>query len=316
MFKNKTFLIMIGLLVLSIGVYMFTFTGKNLDFVLPRRAYKIWAMVLISCAIAYSSIVFQTISSNRILTPSIMGFDSFYLLLQSTLVFIYGDKTFQALSNSSNFMLSVTLMLLFAVLMYVFVFKKESKSIYILLLVGLLLGTLFRSISSFIAMLLDPNEFLYVQSSMFASFENIQINLLGISTLVLVGAMGWGTRYFRQLDVSSLGRENAISLGVDYNKLVRNNLMIISVMVAVSTALVGPITFLGLLVANLSYELFKSNRHREMIFGCCLLTCVVVIGGQYLVEHVFNMSTTISIIINFIGGIYFIYILLKTNRKS
>lgn len=316
MFKNKMFIIMLGLLLVSIAIYMFTFTGKNLDFVLPRRGYKIWAMILISCAIAYSSVVFQTISANRILTPSIMGFDSFYLLLQSTLVFIYGDKTFQALSNSNNFLLSVLFMLLFAFLMYLFVFKKENKSIYVLLLVGLLLGTLFRSISSFIAILLDPNEFLFVQASMFASFEHIQVSLLGISTAVLIGVMVWGARYFRQLDVATLGRENAISLGVDYNKLVRNNLLIISVMVAVSTALVGPITFLGLLVANLSYELFKSNKHREMIAGCCLLTCVVVIGGQYLVEHVFNMSTTISIIINFIGGIYFIYILLKTNKKS
>jgi iron complex transport system permease protein len=295
---------------------MFTFTGKNLDFVLPRRGYKIWAMILISCSIAYSSVVFQTISSNRILTPSIMGFDSFYLLIQSVLVYIYGDKTFQVLSSSSNFALSVGLMLLFSIIMYIFVFKKETKSIYILLLVGLLLGTLFRSISSFIAILLDPNEFLVVQASMFASFENIKINLLGIATVVLIGAMVLGFRYFHPLDVVNLGRENAISLGVNYNKLVRNNLMLISVMVAVSTALVGPITFLGLLVANLSYELFKSIKHSHLIFGCCLLTSVVIIGGQYMVEHLFNMSTTISIIINFVGGIYFIYILLKSNKKS
>jgi iron complex transport system permease protein len=179
-----------------------------------------------------------------------------------------------------------------------------------------LLGTLFRSISSFIAILLDPNEFLVVQASMFASFENIKINLLGIATVVLIGAMVLGFRYFHPLDVVNLGRENAISLGVNYNKLVRNNLMLISVMVAVSTALVGPITFLGLLVANLSYELFKSIKHSHLIFGCCLLTSVVIIGGQYMVEHLFNMSTTISIIINFVGGIYFIYILLKSNKKS
>ncbi|TDS62077.1 iron chelate uptake ABC transporter family permease subunit [Myroides indicus] len=316
MFKNKISLVMAALLILCISIYMFTFTGKNLDFVLPRRGYKIWAMILISCAIAYSSVVFQTISSNRILTPSIMGFDSFYLLIQSVLVYIYGDKTFQVLSSSSNFALSVGLMLLFSIIMYIFVFKKETKSIYILLLVGLLLGTLFRSISSFIAILLDPNEFLVVQASMFASFENIKINLLGIATVVLIGAMFLGFRYFRPLDVVNLGRENAISLGVNYNKLVRNNLMLISVMVAVSTALVGPITFLGLLVANLSYELFKSIKHSHLIFGCCLLTSVVIIGGQYLVEHLFNMSTTISIIINFVGGIYFIYILLKSNKKS
>ncbi|HIY76254.1 MAG TPA: iron chelate uptake ABC transporter family permease subunit [Candidatus Sphingobacterium stercorigallinarum] len=316
MFKNKVILAVFALLLISIAIYVFTFIGRNPDFVLPRRGYKVWAMILISCAIGYSSVVFQTISANRILTPSIMGFDSFYLLIQSMLVFMYGDKTYQILSKTDNFLLAVVLMLVFALLMYVFIFRKESKSIYILLLVGLLLGTLFRSISSFIAILLDPNEFLFVQAAMFASFENIQVSLLGASTIILVGAMALGSRYFRQLDVLSLGRENAISLGVNFNKLVRNNLMIIAVMVAVSTALVGPITFLGLLVANLSYELFKSFKHSITVIGCCLLTSTVVIVGQYFVERVFNMNTTISVIINCIGGIYFIYILLKSNKKS
>lgn len=316
MLKDRMFFIVTLVLILCIGIYMFTFTGKNLDFVLPRRGYKVWAMIIISCGIAYSSVVFQTISSNRILTPSIMGFDSFFLLVQSVIVYIYGDRTFQALSRETNFGLSVGLMVLFAMLMYYFIFRKESKSLYILLLVGLLLGTVFRSISSFIAILLDPNEFMFVQASMFASFENIQVNLLGIATVALVGSMAFGYRYFHRLDVVNLGRDNALSLGVDYNKVVRNNLIIISVMTAVSTALVGPITFLGLIVANLSYELFKSNRHIHLVAGCCLLTCCVVIGGQYLVEHLFNMSTTVSIIINFIGGIYFIYILLKSNQKT
>lgn len=314
MFKNKVISILLIALLLCIAIYMFTFTGTKLDYVLPRRGYKICAMILISFAIGYSSIVFQTISANRILTPSIMGFDSFFLLIQSLLVFTYGDKTFQVLTTEWNFVASVGLMLLFSLAMYFLIFRRESKSMYALLLVGLLMGTLFRSFSSFIVMLIDPNEFLIVQSAMFASFDKINISLLSISAVILIGAMAYGMRYFRQLDVLTLGRENAISLGVDYNRVIRANLMIISVMVAVSTALVGPITFLGILVANLTYELVKSSKHLYMVTACCLLTAVTVIGGQYIVEHVFNMSTTISIIINFIGGIYFIYLLLKSNR--
>ncbi|WP_010254636.1 iron chelate uptake ABC transporter family permease subunit [Myroides injenensis] len=314
MFKNKVISILLIALLLCIAIYMFTFTGTKLDYVLPRRGYKIGAMILISFAIGYSSIVFQTISANRILTPSIMGFDSFFLLIQSLLVFTYGDKTFQVLTTEWNFVASVGLMLLFSLAMYFLIFRRESKSMYALLLVGLLMGTLFRSFSSFIVMLIDPNEFLIVQSAMFASFDKINISLLTISAVILIAVMVYGSRYFRQLDVLTLGRENAISLGVDYNKVIRANLMIISVMVSVSTALVGPITFLGILVANLTYELVKSSKHLYMVTACCLLTAVTVIGGQYIVEHVFNMSTTISIIINFIGGIYFIYLLLKSNR--
>lgn len=312
--RGKETFYFLTVLLLVIAIYMFTFTGTKLDYVLPRRGFKVFAMILVSCGIAYSSIVFQTISANRILTPSIMGFDSFFLLIQSLLVYAYGDRTFQVLSSESNFLLSVGLMLLFSLVLYITIFRKESKSIYVLLLVGLLIGTLFRSVSSFIMILLDPNEFLVIQSAMFASFEVINLKLLGVSSVVLVAAMLYGIRFFKELDVLILGRENAISLGVDYNRLVRQNLMLISVMVSVSTALVGPITFLGVLVANLTYELVQSNKHAVLVFTCCLLTCITVIGGQYLVEHLFNMSTTVSIIINFIGGVYFIYLLLKSNK--
>lgn len=314
MFKDKTIVTMAIILLLIIAVFMFTYTGTKLDYVLPRRGFKVAAMLLISCCIAYSSIVFQTIASNRILTPSIMGFDSFFLLIQAVIVFAYGDQTFKVLSSEWNFALSVVLMLLFALGLYYLVFKKESKSIYLLLLIGLLLGTLFRSISSFITVILNPNEFQVLQGSMFASFDKINLSLLGFSAVILIASMIYGSSFFRQLDVLSLGRDHAISLGVNYNQVVRQNLLIIAVMVSVSTALVGPITFLGILVANLTYQLIRSNNHKTLIFACCLLTSITVIGGQYLVEHLFNMSTTISIIINFVGGIYFIYLLLKTSK--
>ncbi len=314
MFKDKTLVTMAIILLLIIVVFMFTYTGTKLDYVLPRRGFKVAAMLLISCCIAYSSIVFQTIASNRILTPSIMGFDSFFLLIQAVIVFAYGDQTFKVLSSEWNFALSVVLMLLFALGLYYLVFKKESKSIYLLLLIGLLLGTLFRSISSFITVILNPNEFQVLQGAMFASFDKINLSLLGFSAVILIAAMIYGSSFFRQLDVLSLGRDHAISLGVNYNHVVRQNLLIIAVMVSVSTALVGPITFLGILVANLTYQLIRSNNHKTLIFACCLLTSITVIGGQYLVEHLFNMSTTISIIINFVGGIYFIYLLLKTSK--
>ena len=312
--KNKLVTLLLVALLVSVAIYMFTFTGSKLDYVLPRRGFKVLTMLLVSFGIAYSSVVFQTITANRILTPSIMGFDSFYLLLQSLIVFWYGDRTFKVLGSEWNFVLSVILMIAFAMFMYFAVFKRESKGLYTLLLVGLLIGTLFKSGASFIMLLIDPNEFSIIQNAMFASFERINLKLLGIAAVILIATMLYGTRYFKQLDVISLGREHAISLGVDYHKVVRANLIFISIMVAVSTALVGPITFLGLLVANLTYELVKKNNHALIVFTCCLLTSVTVIGAQYLVEHLFNLTTTVSIIINFVGGIYFIYLLLKSNK--
>lgn len=310
--KRLVFLSVFALAILL--VYMFTMVGSRSDYVLPRRALKIAAMVLIACSVGYSAVVFQTITNNRILTPSIMGFESVYVLFQTLLVFLYGDASFQVIHSHKNFVFSVILMLGFALLLYYTMFRKNNINVYFLLLVGLILGTIFRSMTSFMQMIIDPNEFAIIQKSLFASFNNIHTELLGISTITLIITLLIGSRLLNDLDVVSLGKEHAISLGVNYQSLVRVSLLLIAIQVSIATALVGPITFLGILIANLSYEFIPSYKHRHTILGASLMGVLLVVGGQFLVEHLFNMGTTISILINFVGGLYFIILLLKSRE--
>lgn len=243
-----------------------------------------------------------------------MGFESVYILFQSFIVFLYGDATFQVIQSQENFVFSVLLMFGFALILYFTMFRKENVNVYFLLLVGLILGSIFGSMTSFMQMIIDPNEFSVIQKSLFASFNNINTELLGISAITLIISLLIGSRLLHNLDVLSLGKEHAINLGVNYQRLVQVSLLIIAVQVSISTALVGPITFLGILIANLSYEFIPSYKHRHTILGASLMGILLIIGGQYLVEHVFNMGTTISILINFVGGLYFIILLLKSRK--
>lgn len=293
---------------------MFTLMGTRPDYVFPRRAVKVAAMVLIACSIGYSSVVFQTITNNRILTPSIMGFESVYILFQSFIVFLYGDASFQVIHSHTNFLFSVVLMLGFALILYFTMFRKENINVYFLLLVGLILGSIFGSMTSFMQMIIDPNEFAVIQKSLFASFNNINTELLGVAAVTLSITLILGSRLLHNLDVLALGKEHAINLGVNYQRLVRFSLLLIAVQVSVSTALVGPITFLGILIANLSYEFIPSYKHKHTIIGASLMGILLIVGGQFIVEHVFNMGTTISILINFVGGLYFIILLLKSRK--
>lgn len=305
----------LSLLVLSLSsLFLFYQLPGNWEYALERRSIKVATMLIVSCCIAYSSVVFQTITNNKILTPSIMGFEAVYLLFQTLIVFIYGDKTFQMITSSGNFFLSIGLMLIFAFLLFVFIFKKGKSNMYFLLLIGLVLGTLFGTISSFLQLVIDPNEYLIIEGQMFASFNKINSDLFWYALVVMAGSFLVGFRKIRRLDLIALGRENAINLGLNYNKSVRNYLFLIALLVAVSTALVGPMTFLGILVTNLTYELFKTYSHAILIPACCLVSCIAVVGGQFLVERVFAFNTTISIIINFIGGIYFMFLLLKAKK--
>ncbi|QCV54761.1 iron chelate uptake ABC transporter family permease subunit [Thermoactinomyces vulgaris] len=299
---------------LLIVIYLFIDLGSNWDYVLPRRGMKILAILLTGSAIALSTVIFQTITHNRILTPSIMGLDSLYVFIQTVVIFFLGSSTLTMMSNHFNFLVTVAGMILFAVLLYRVFFRKEKYNIYFLLLVGLIFGILFDSLSSFMQVLIDPNEFLIVQDKMFASFNNINTDLVWASCILILAVFLYFMRFFKYLDVISLGKDQAVNLGVDYNRIVRQLLIIVSVLISISTALVGPIMFLGLLVANLSYEMFRTYKHSYLILGAVLISFVALVGGQMAVERIFTFETTLSVIINFIGGIYFIYLLLKENR--
>src|SRR5699024_9216675 len=173
---------------------------------------------------------------------------------------------------------------------------------------------IFKSMTSFLELVIDPNEFAFVQRYLFASFNNINTNLLGFSAIALFISLLIGTRILHKLDVLLLGKEQAITLGINYQRLVQISLLLIAILVSISTVLVVHITFLGILIANLSYEFIPYFKHKYTNLGASLFGIILVVGGQYLVEHLFNMNTTISILINFVGGVYFIFLLLKSRR--
>ena len=294
--------------------FLFLDLPSSWEYALERRSIKIAAIVLVSCAVAASSVSFQTLTDNRILTPSIMGFEAVYFLFQTLIVFLYGDKTFSVIDQRGNFFLSILFMMGFALVLFRFLFKKGGNNMYLLLLIGLVLGTLFHTISSFLQMVIDPNEFLTLQGRMYATFNNVNYELLWYALGAVLVCFVIGGRNLKVLDVLMLGRDNAINLGVDYFKKVRLFLFLIAVLVAVSTALVGPITFLGILVTNLTYELMKTYRHSILIPACCLVCIIAILTAQFVVEKVFNFNSTVSIIINFVGGLYFMYLLFKVKR--
>ena len=205
-------------------------------------------------------------------------------------------------------------MIVFSLFLFKMMFRRENTNLFFLLMIGMIFVTLFSSLSSFMQMVMDPNEFLIVQNKMFASFNNVKASLLGISMITMGLTLFWVLKDVKKLDVLALGKEQAINLGIDYDRMVRKLLIAVAILVSVSTALVGPVTFLGILVTNLAYQMINDYRHSIVIPTSILLSLLALIGGQFLVERVFQFNTTIGVIINFVGGLYFIYILLKEER--
>ncbi|MGG7213336.1 iron chelate uptake ABC transporter family permease subunit [Clostridium nigeriense] len=314
--KNKKQIIIMSIIaIISLILFIvWGLTAKNYRFNLSLRIPKVLGILIAGGSISVASILFQTITNNRIITPSIIGLDSLYSLVQTVVVFVFGSTSLFMVNKTVNFLTSGTLMVLLAMILFKVVLKKSKNNIFLLLLVGTVVGTLFRSMSSFMQVLIDPNEYDALQTKLFASFSlvNTKIILVSIIIIVILGLFLY--KDFGKLDVMSLGREQAINLGVDYDKFSKKILVIVAILVSLSTALVGPITFLGILVVNLTYEITKTYRHSVLLIVGTLISIIALVGGQFLVERVFTFNTTISIIINFIGGIYFINLLLRESK--
>ncbi|MCC4861297.1 iron chelate uptake ABC transporter family permease subunit [Vibrio splendidus] len=287
-------------------------TWDNYEFFLSLRLPKLLSIVLAAVAISASSLVFQTITNNRILTPSILGFDSLYMLVQTVLLFVFGSASFWVIDSIANFSMSVTVMILFSFALFHFYFKSKRNNVFTLLLIGIVCGSVFSSLANFLAMLIDPNEFAVLQNVMFASFNNVKGELVYLSLIPLGLSLLGLWLLAPKLDVLWLGVDNATSLGVNTKRLTQITLVIVSVMVAVSTALVGPVLFFGLITVSLARQIFKSYQHRVLIIASSLLAVVLLVSGQWFIEKVMAFETTVSVIINLVGGLYFMFLLLRT----
>lgn len=260
---------------------VFVFAGlKDFDeYALKNRFLQIAAIVIVAICIAISTVIFQTLCNNKILTPAIIGLDSLYMLLQSALVFSLGSANLSVYRNDINFLITLACMVVFSLGLYKILFSSD-KSIYLIMLLGLIFGTLFSTLSSFFEILIDPDEFMIIQGRMFASFDNVAFDVLALAYIVTLLSFIWIFRYMKFLDPLSLGKDLSINLGINYQKISKHLMIIIAILTSISTALVGPITFLGLLVVNITYELFKTAKHSILLLACILISILALLGGS------------------------------------
>ncbi|EAK0800785.1 iron ABC transporter permease [Campylobacter jejuni] len=310
---RKKMLILSFLTLNMIGIFIFVGLNGFDEYALKSRFLQIAAIIIVAICIAVSTVIFQTLCNNKILTPAIIGLDSLYMLLQSALIFSFDAANLSVYKNDINFLITLVCMVVFSLGLYKILFSSD-RSIYLIMLLGLVFGTLFSTLSSFFEVLIDPDEFMVIQGRMFASFDNIAFDVLILAYIISFLSFIWIFRYMKFLDPLNLGKDLAINLGINYQKISKQLMIIIAILTSISTALVGPITFLGLLVVNITYELFKTAKHSILLSACILISILALLGGVFFVSRVFDYNATISVVINFLGGIYFIYLVLKGNK--
>ena len=316
MLMNKKKLLFLGLIAILAGVlYLSLFMNmRYFNYFMSLRAPKLIVMLIVAFAIGGASIVFQSIINNTIVTPCLLGMNSLYTLIHTAVVFFLGSGSIIVMNSNLSFIVDLVLMGFIATFIYSYLFKKTKHNVLYVLLTGTIMTTFFSSIQSTLTRIMDPNEYDSLLSSLVASFNNINTSIIFISVL-LMGIVIYALRKeLALLDVITLGKQQAINLGVDYDTTIRKLLLGVTLFIAIATAMVGPISFLGLIIANLSRQLFKTYRHTYLILGSCLIGVVILVGGQLVVEHVYSYSVPISVFISICGGLYFLYLLMRQRR--
>ena len=316
--QTKKLLVLAALSLLAVAAYMLV----NVNFAKPKlfqyamrlRTPKVLAMVITAFAIGGASIVFQSVINNTIVTPCLLGMNSLYTLIHTAVVFTAGSASLLATHANAAFAVDLVIMSAVATTVYGYLFKKTGHNVLYVLLIGTVLSSFFGSMQSTMTRIMDPNEYDNLLATLVASFSNINAEIILLSVVVLAGIVFALRRELALLDVLTLGKEQAINLGVDYDRCIRRLLLGVTVCIAVATAMVGPISFLGLIIANLSRQLLKTYRHTQLILGSALFGVIVLVGGQLIVEHVYSYAIPVSVFITIGGGVYFLYLLLRTRR--
>ncbi|WP_306152001.1 iron chelate uptake ABC transporter family permease subunit [Roseovarius sp. MMSF_3281] len=312
---RRRLIVLAVLCVASAVAYMTIGARGNWGFVLEFRGAKLAALCLVAVALSTSTVLFQTITQNRILTPSIMGFDELFVLIVAMGVFVFGMTDELVVTSWIQFTVSLVLMTGASLLLFGTLLLQERPDLMRMILTGLVLTVLFRSLRTLLVRMLDPNEFSVVQVSSYARFHQIETGLLAISAVTIGAALIGAWRMRHRLDVLSLGREAAINLGEDVRRGTLQVLVLIGVLVSVATALVGPTAFLGLLVVSIAHAVTPTGRHAVLLISAALISATTLIGGQALLERVFGLVTPLTVVIDLAGGVLFLFLVMKGLKR-
>lgn len=319
--SSTTLLVALGVLLVFSCVLFMTLNNRGAwDFILPFRGKKLLQLLVVAYAVGMSTLLFQTLTNNPILTPAILGFDALYILLQTSLVFSLGTIGYTQLGSFTKFGIETGLMIIASLLLFRLLTQSNDKSGGIshdlgrMILVGVIFGVLFRSLNQLLQRLLDPMQFAVVQNASFADFNSVKEPIIWLALGLSVFSSGFIWRLRFALDVVALGRKPAIGLGVPYQRFSFWVLVWIAVLLAVSTALVGPVSFFGLLVCAMTNALSPTANHAIRLPIVVLLGAITLVLGQAIFEHLLGMKAVLSVVVEFVGGIIFLLLILQ--RKS
>lgn len=279
--------------------------------VVKRRMNAVIAMIIAAVCQSVSTVAFQSITNNKIITPSLLGFEALYSTIQTSTIFFFGARALINFTGITAFAFQVFAMVIMCLVLYGWLLSGKYGNLQLMLLVGVIMGTGLKSLSSFMRRLLAPSEFDILQARLFGSVNNADSSLYPFAIPIVIVVSLLLLLHSKKLNVMSLGQDSATTLGVNYRASMIYSLILVSILMSISTALVGPLTFYGFLVATLSYQAAPTYDHKYIFPMSLAIGFLIITGAYFFMYHVFNAQGVVSVIIEMFGGITFLVVILR-----
>lgn len=279
--------------------------------VVRRRMVAVTAMIIAAICQSLSTVAFQSITNNKVITPSLLGFEALYGTIHTSTIFFLGATAFIKYEGIGSFIFQVAVMVLLCLILYGWLLSGKYGNLQLMLLVGVIIGTGLRSLSSFMRRLLAPSEFDILQARLFGSVNNADSDYFAIAIPIVIITAILIIVNSKKLNVLSLGKGVSTSLGLKHQSNTIYMLVLVSVLMSISTALVGPLTFYGFLVATLTYQAAQTYDHRYIFPMALAIGFLIITAAYFFMYHIFNAQGVVSVIIEMFGGITFLIVILR-----
>lgn len=303
------FVVALFLCVLYMGYDVNTTKQRYIDYTLNIRYPKLWGLVLNAFCVGFATVAFQSVVSNRLITPSLLGMSSFYTFVGTVISILFGFLGLRIGNMYISYLINLFAVAFFGYLLYGHLFKKTNYNVTYVLLTGTVLASLFDSTSGLLSSFARGFSI-----SLFGAGTRSygkDTDLLAFSTLLALVMLVIFWQDFCKLDVIGLGRNNVINLGVDYDKQTGHILVAVLLFLAIATIAGTIYGFLGLILSNLSREIFKTYKHFYLLLGSFFLGVICLVGSQFWMEHFASYQMSIDVYITIFGGSYFLFLLVK-----
>lgn len=272
------------------------------------RVPRTIALVLAGAAMSMSGLVMQLLTQNRFVEPTTTGTTEWAGLGLLLIMILFPQATLLAKMTGAVTASFIGTMIFFLVLR-----RVQLTSSLIVPIVGIMLGAVVGSVSTYLALATDMLQSLGIWfAGSFTSVLKGQYEVLWIVALVAVAVFIAADRF----TVAGLGKDIATNVGLNYNMIILLGTGLIAIATGVVTVVVGNLPFLGLIVPNVVSMVrgddLRSNLPWVCLLGIAIVTVCDLIGRTIIMPF----EVPVSLILGVVGAAVFVTMLLRSRRHA